>query len=161
MRILGLHDGFDAAIEFQPHATKTNTYMKNRNIFPRLINKLTRRYLKKDVLPIILSYRSYVEYMCKQSQPVYKRYPCVMPSWDNSSRKKGNFLAFKKSTPFLYYKWLKHVVDNFIPFSKEENLIFINAWNEWAEGDHLEPDQKWGRAYLEMTKKAVQDENII
>ena len=156
-----LHDGFDAAIEFQPHATKTNTYMKNRNIFPRLINKLTRRHLKKDVLPIILSYRSYVEYMCKQSQPVYKRYPCVMPSWDNSSRKKGNFLAFKKSTPFLYYKWLKHVVDNFIPFSKEENLIFINAWNEWAEGDHLEPDQKWGRAYLEMTKKAVQDENII
>ena len=105
--------------------------MKNRNIFPRLINKLTRRYLKKDVLPIILSYRSYVEYMCKQSQPVYKRYPCVMPSWDNSSRKKGNFLAFKKSTPFLYYKWLKHVVDNFIPFSKEENLIFINAWNEY------------------------------
>ena len=156
-----LDAGFDAAIEFQPHAMNSNSYMKNRNILPRMINKLARRYLKQNLLPIILSYPSYVRFMCKQSQPTYKRYPCVMPSWDNAPRKKGFFLAFKGSTPTLYYKWLKSVVSNFVPYSKDENLLFINAWNEWAEGAHLEPDQKWGRAYLEMTKKVLQDENII
>ena len=49
-----------------------------------------------------------------------------MPSWDNASRKKGSFLAFKRSTPSLYYKWLKYVVSNFVPYSKDENLLFIN-----------------------------------
>lgn len=48
-------------------------------------------------------------------------------------------------------------MEAFVPFSNEENLIFINAWNEWAEGTHLEPDQKWGRRYLEMTQKALEE----
>jgi hypothetical protein len=36
-----------------------------------------------------------------------------------------------------------------------ESLVFINAWNEWGEGNHLEPCQKWGRAYLEATRRAL------
>jgi lipopolysaccharide biosynthesis protein len=42
----------------------------------------------------------------------------------------------------------------YIP-SAEENLVFINAWNEWGEGNHLEPDQKWGHDYLEVTRKVI------
>ena len=44
---------------------------------------------------------------------------------------------------------------SFRPYSKEENFVFRNAWNEWAEGNHLEPDLKWGHEYLEMTKMAI------
>ena len=61
------------------------------------------------------------------------------------------------SNPKLYYKWLKHTVTNFIPFSKEENFIFINAMNEWAEGNHLEPCKKYKNQFLEATKKALED----
>ena len=152
-----LKAGFNAAVEFQPHARMVNSYQEYRSFFPRFINKFSRKYLKKDILPTILSYPSYVNYMCNQPLPNYKRYPCVMPSWDNTSRKKNGFLAFHRSSPNLYYKWLKHNVEAFVPFSNEENLIFINAWNEWAEGTHLEPDQKWGRRYLEMTQKALEE----
>jgi hypothetical protein len=59
---------------------------------------------------------------------------------------------FKNSNPDKYQEWLQHEVGKFKPYSKDENFIFINAWNEWAEGNHLEPCQKWGTKYLEATK---------
>ena len=65
----------------------------------------------------------------------------------------------KNSTPEKYGAWLSFVLKNFVPFSKQENFVFINAWNEWAEGNHLEPDVKWGFRYLEETKKAVNEQN--
>ena len=49
---------------------------------------------------------------------------------------------------------LQAILKKFKPFSPEENFIFINAWNEWAEGNHLEPCKKWGLQYLEATKAA-------
>ena len=71
------------------------------------------------------------------------------------SQKSKHFVLRIISTPELFKKWLKDTLVRFKPFSKEENLVFINAWNEWAEGNHLEPDQKWGRRYLEVTKEAI------
>ena len=50
---------------------------------------------------------------------------------------------------------MDQTLTEFKPFSKEENLFFINAWNEWAEGNHLEPCVKWGRKYLEALKKSL------
>ena len=73
--------------------------------------------------------------------------------WDNSSRRvnqKATILT--GSTPQLFGQWYKQKTEKFVPYSKEENFIFINAWNEWAEGNHLEPDQKWGKQYLEALK---------
>jgi lipopolysaccharide biosynthesis protein len=57
--------------------------------------------------------------------------------------------------PELFGQWLRNVMEKFQPYSPEENLIFINAWNEWGEGNHLEPDLKFGRAYLEEVRKTV------
>jgi len=78
-----------------------------------------------------------------------------MPSWDNSARKKVRAHIFINSTPEAYGKWLSQTLKKFQPYSEEENFVFINAWNEWAEGNHLEPCQKWGMSYLNETKKAL------
>jgi hypothetical protein len=67
------------------------------------------------------------------------------------------------STPQLYERWLSEIVRRQAARRGEErngeispeSLVFINGWNEWAEGNHLEPDQKWGRAYLEATRRAL------
>jgi hypothetical protein len=89
-------------------------------------------------------------------QVAYKQYPCITPGWDNSPRRVGrSFFMLKGNTPQLYGKWLRYVLDHFTEFSLEENFVFINAWNEWAEGNHLEPDIKWGTQYLEETKKQM------
>lgn len=77
--------------------------------------------------------------------------------WDNSSWRKGWFFMLKDNTPGLYKEWLKTIFKKFKPYSEEENFVFINAWNEWAEGNHLEPDVKWGRAYLEATREVVDE----
>lgn len=87
-----------------------------------------------------------------------KLYRAVMPMWDNTARRNNKGMIFHGSTPALYKQWLKDVIiagesrDDI-----EENIIFINAWNEWGEGAYLEPDKRYGYAYLQATKEAVEE----
>ncbi|RXM58191.1 hypothetical protein BOQ60_24790 [Chryseobacterium sp. CH1] len=62
----------------------------------------------------------------------------MVPGWDNTSRRGNNpTLILKDSTPEHFENWLSNLKLDFTPYSEEENFIFINAWNEWAEGNHL------------------------
>ena len=69
-----------------------------------------------------------------------------------TARKGENAFMFKNSTPSMFKTWLNFHVENTKVVAENEQLIFINAWNEWAEGNHLEPCQKWGLQYLEALK---------
>jgi len=77
------------------------------------------------------------------------------PSWDNTARRKEDAVIFRNSTPELYQRWLEAAVERVTSNCSAERIVFINAWNEWAEGNHLEPCQKWGRQYLEATKRVL------
>lgn len=154
-----LQAGFDAAMDFQPLLMgEFNKWWKNLPF--RIMNWIFKgryQWFNKH-----FSYNSYVQYRIGKPMADYKCFPCVSPGWDNSPRrKKPPYTAFIGSTPCLYKKWLKDTLIRFQPFSEEENLVFINAWNEWAEGNHLEPDQKWGRKYLEVTKEAIDETKDI
>ncbi|MDM8310360.1 glycosyltransferase WbsX family protein [Phocaeicola barnesiae] len=149
--------GFDGAMNFQPACM--NEYARFKNP----LNDITHYIFKgrKKWFNTTFSYKSYVKFRIKYPFPKnYIFYPCVCPNFDNSPRRVGKpFWAFKGSTPQLFGVWLKSVLAKFKPYSKDENFVFINAWNEWAEGNHLEPDQKWGKAYLEEVKKAIEDDS--
>ncbi|MBE6287648.1 MAG: glycosyl hydrolase [Mediterranea massiliensis] len=149
-----LIDNLDAAVEFQPHNTKD--FLKQNNNFRRVINAITRRCFKCNLFPNVIDYHKYVEYQKELPTPTYKIYPSVTPRWDNSPRRKNNYFAFVNSKPEYYGKWLRNVLSKFVPYSDEENFVFINAWNEWAEGNHLEPDLKYGKQYLQETKYAIE-----
>jgi Glycosyltransferase WbsX len=84
-----------------------------------------------------------------------KSYPSITPMWDNSARRKINYFILHNSTPQKYKVWLLYIINNFRWESMPESFLFINAWNEWAEGNHLEPCQKWGKEFLEATKEAL------
>jgi hypothetical protein len=156
---------FDASYEFQPNWDISNFYRFKTNIFDFLVEKISNEYLKKIILKnfkylfaknYFYDYRKYSEDPRHNKYPGYKRFPCIMPSWDNSPRRKlGNAAIFLNSSPKLYFEWFNRLSRNYRPYSEEENFIFINAWNEWAEGAHLEPCQKWGKANLIATKKAL------
>ncbi|MCM1503801.1 MAG: glycoside hydrolase family 99-like domain-containing protein [Muribaculum sp.] len=144
-----MSEHIDAAIEFQPFITRDHLKIGN------FAQRMSRKLLRKEYFSFIYSYPDLVKKQLKRAlnDCNYKKYHCVFPSWDNSPRRKGrSFTAFKNSSPELFEKWLNYVNENFTPYSEDENFIFINAWNEWAEGCHLEPDLKFGTRYLEAVK---------
>lgn len=152
--------GFDAAIDFQPFGESFKAF-KQKRLFRRGVGYLFRKFLGisavADTLANRVDYEEYVDFAMSYRQSSYKLFPGIAPMWDNSARKRKNYFLFKNSRPEIYSKWLNSILEKFDPFSEEENFIFINAWNEWAEGNHLEPCQKWGRQYLEVTKKSLEE----
>jgi len=150
--------GFDASVEFQPDWSSfpTLTMPLRRG---RMWQYLTRWGLSSEAYQQndIYSYKRVAELMRRRDLPPYKRFPCVTPGWDNSSRRKRGAIILKGSTPKLYRRWLEATLARFEPYGPGENLMFINAWNEWGEGSHLEPDKRWGRAYLEATRSALRN----
>lgn len=145
--------GFDAAIEFQPD-WRNLPERQNGDTIQKFLDKLKpgKSIFKENRIYL---YEDYVNNILKKVTPDYKCFPGITPQWDNSARRDKNAFILHDSKPEMYEKWLDHILTNFTPFSDQENFIFINAWNEWAEGNHLEPDQRFGNAYLESTKKIL------
>lgn len=155
--------GFDAAIEFQPLSKSMRLYLQKHksSILKRAIRKIRKIWCQRWHQEIrredrIIDYSKFVDFDLQQPVRTCKCFPGASPSWDNSSRREKIWATiFKNSTPYLFEKWCRGKLQKFVPYSEEENFFFINAWNEWAEGNHLEPDQKWGRLYLEAFSRAL------
>jgi lipopolysaccharide biosynthesis protein len=139
--------GFDAAVDFQPNVAALLTP------YERLYWRLARRLKWKHGV-LMIDYASWMQRALRQTEPAYRRFPCVTPAWDNTPRRKSGGFVLRRSTPTLYQQWLTAAIER-ARMSSSEPIVFINAWNEWAEGAYLEPDEKWGRGYLEATRSAL------
>jgi lipopolysaccharide biosynthesis protein len=82
-------------------------------------------------------------------------YPCVIPSWDNTPRSGKAGLVLHGSTPELFQCHLKAALQAVKPSLPGHRIIFVKSWNEWAEGNHLEPDLRFGKGYLEVIRDEV------
>ncbi|MGC4041468.1 MAG: glycoside hydrolase family 99-like domain-containing protein [Flavobacterium sp.] len=141
--------GFDFAFEFQPD-------FKNIPLYNSLQDKLVRKAKKKLNIKDQEQCHDYGAFAKKQLERGFSKnvYPGITPMWDNSARKKAAFILHE-STPDKYKDWLKQIKEGYPWETMPEPFLFINAWNEWAEGNHLEPCQKWGTKYLEVTKEVL------
>ncbi len=145
--------GFDAAVEFAPDWTAMPAQVR-RGLAWRLSARLgitSAVYQDHN----IRSYAALVSSMLAKPCPQYLRFPGVTPAWDNTARRKQGATVFLGSTPQAYETWLSEAARRVCSRPEPERILFINAWNEWAEGNHLEPCQKWGRAYLEATRRGL------
>ena len=152
--------GFDYSLEFQPRWSGMGRFQ----IFRR---KWWHRHRFGTGEPVFLEnvvhdYEHLVRCALAEPPPAYPLIPCVCPGWDNSPRRKSGAGILVNSTPERYEWWLREVVERQAVRAgaantgiSPESLVFINAWNEWGEGNHLEPCQKWGRKYLEATRRAL------
>lgn len=143
--------GFDCAIDFQP-----NFYQPLQRNWGRLKDKIFHRMRIKDS-PFSKNYIYNYANLVHQSSvtPLADNvYPCVTPGWDNTARRKTAARIFHGSTPELFGKWVSNKLKAIKKRNHPIDFLFINAWNEWAEGNHLEPCLKWGYQYLDQFKKA-------
>jgi lipopolysaccharide biosynthesis protein len=140
-------DGFDAAVEFQPDWRTFGRRHRLPNVH-RLRRKLSKDWESPYIRHRILGYPDLVQVALSQSRPHYQRFRCVTPSWDNTPRRRVDAIIVRGSTPDLYRIWLQGVVNEVSTAPSDQRVVFVNAWNEWAEGNHLEPDRRWGHGYL-------------
>lgn len=175
-----MSENIDASIEFQPHsglkvfndkeyqkslASKQSHKSLRDEISMATIKQSYDHWSKKLKLKNtaeaensdgkIIEYSDFIEFDIehgKSEKVHHKFYKCACPGFDNTARKSKNYVILKDSTPELFKHWVEEKIKLFTPYSEEENLFFINAWNEWAEGNYMEPNRKWGRAYLEAVK---------
>lgn len=126
--------------------SKIKTYIHNfhNQILGR--PKLTANY--KDALPFFID--------LKEDKEEYM-YPSIIPNWDHSPRSSKGGSILHNSTPFLFKIHAKEVF-TLVKEKKEENrIVFLKSWNEWGEGNHLEPDLKFGKQYIEALREALNE----
>ena len=136
--------GFDALTEFPPHSVRA----------ARIEDQLTVSPFRSG--GNVFSYDSLVEFSIHQP-PVATGtiHPGAAPGWDNSARRPFDGAIYHGATPEIFSRWLQSGVDRARANRVGERFVFINAWNEWAEGAYLEPDQRFGYAYLAACAETV------
>jgi len=82
-------------------------------------------------------------------------YPSIIPGWDHSPRSGIEGLVHTNSTPEIFERHVKEAVEIVSKKNEQHKIIFIKSWNEWAEGNYMEPDLKWGKKYLEALKRQL------
>lgn len=104
--------------------------------------------------PITMDYNYYADYVLKHNRAEGNLYPCLLPNYDHSPRSAHRGVIITNSNPTNWGKLCRDVFEMTKIRPAEDNLVFIKAWNEWGEGNYLEPDLKFDRGYLEALKKA-------
>jgi len=137
------------------NAVNTNRFaylFANRGIW----SKIKRRIFFQ---PNIFLYKDIIKTFGGKEDANESIFPTVIPNWDHTPRsgKKGSI--FHKSTPELFKKHLEDTLETIKHKNPEYKIIFLKSWNEWAEGNYMEPDLRYGRKYLEAIKDVVGDES--
>ncbi len=139
--------GMDAAAGFPPH-------LSGFNELPTDVESLD--LLDPNYRGRVVEYDRMIENALSIRPTEYRYFPGVCPSWDNEARRPGAGQCFAGSTPEKYGQWLASACEYVLEAeTPDERIVFVNAWNEWAEGAYLEPDRHYGYAYLAETARVM------
>jgi lipopolysaccharide biosynthesis protein len=137
--------GFDAALEFPPHNTAAREVTDQVSVLNPNFAGHVYDYVD-FVERTVAAYRGH-------AYPVFRG---VCPGWDNEARRPGAGHVFLGSDPGTYGRWLSSACAAAVQQPRADmRLVFVNAWNEWAEGAYLEPDRRYGHAYLAETRRVL------
>ena len=136
--------GFDAGVEFPPHSVEVGDVTHSV------------QFAEPNLAVKVWDYVYSAKAAIARPAPDFRLFRGVMVGWDNTPRIPNNGNVFVNAHPANYERWLAALVAQTAQRNPPgERLLFINAWNEWAEGAHLEPDEAFGHAYLEATRRAL------
>ncbi len=145
--------GFDATIMVRLF----HVFYKEFNWWKRAYAKLSRIALKQGRR---IDYELASRYFIGEEEKEIDCYPTLIPNWDHSPRsgREGHILI--NSTPEKFEHHARQSLQAIAHKPYEERIVFLKSWNEWAEGNYMEPDLKFGRGYLEALRRALQNLKI-
>ena len=148
-----LAQGFDAVV----HGNFWQAQMKAGNWYwYAILNKIRQKF---DKVPLLkYKYEKIIKYLVNENDKRDNIYPCLIPGWDRSPRSGRKAVIFYGSTPELWKKHIREAVDAVKNKEDEHKIIILRSWNEWGEGNYVEPDTRWGTAYLDALKEVLLDE---
>jgi lipopolysaccharide biosynthesis protein len=142
--------GFDGTVRFEPQLSALPDFMEDKG---RLSKRL--RNAKLGVLSSDLKLYDYEEArkLMNRKKLKHQHYQTIFVRWDSTPRRSRKGIIIVNATPDLFASGLAEIVESVQSKPHDDRLVFINAWNEWAEGNHLEPDLRFGNQYLEKIKE--------
>jgi len=141
--------GFDSGVQFPPHNLRLDTINGELDYFDRFQGRVFNYY---EIA------QAYLDQEYKDNH-VFRT---VFPSWDNTARRNHRATIVLNGTPENYEYWLSQAIERTCESSQSgDRIVFINAWNEWAEGCCLEPDQVYQSAFLESTLRAARGQSTL
>ncbi len=118
--------------------------------------KFRTRVLKMG--PERYKYRKFIKFVHNDYEKMENVYPVVYPQLDRTPRAGRDAVILTGSTPDFFGKYLKDTIDIVKEKCEDNRIIIINAWNEWGEGNYIEPDMKFGKGYLDACRKVLVNE---
>lgn len=153
--------GFDASVSIG--------FLPARELAPRSLSRRVRQGLVRRIRgwhhidellvtgPLdVIRYEDATAYLVPRREVEWETYPCAFPNWDNTPRAGRNGTVFTQSSPQAFSNHLAECIDFVTHRDPDHRIVIIKSWNEWAEGNYLEPDRRYGRSYLEEIRKAAQ-----
>ena len=144
--------GFDHTLDFRPQLGALPSAFREGGHWEKLV-----RNLRQGIPSARLTVYEHDEAIAHMEggRPSCPHIPSVFVGWDNTPRRGKRAIVVRGNTPERFERYFAETVDRAEAVGSDGKMVFINAWNEWAEGNHLEPDQKFGRAFLEAVKRVA------
>jgi hypothetical protein len=144
-----LEKGFNGILNFEPQFSALPDHLGDTKKLKKLVYSLKHNILSSKLN--IISYGTARDLMEKR-QFNYKYYPCIFVSWDNTPRRGEKGIIMINQNYKRFWESLMKAKEYVEKNNLDDKIIFVNAWNEWAEGNYLEPDLKYGYMYLDQIK---------
>ena len=136
--------GFDLAVEFPPNLSTPTNITERQTL------------LNPDYRGEVLDWRDVARDYSRRPMPGYRLFPGVNCGWDNEARRPGRGRTFLHASPRRYHDWLRSTLTKRLAaVAPHDRVVFINAWNEWAESAVLEPDARSSHHWLQATRSAL------
>lgn len=143
-----LETGVDAV-----NTVRLHEYVHHRTILRKVVERF-KKILRggTNAYP----YKTMSKYFLAETDRQENIFPSIVPGWDHTPRSSREGLVMTNSTPRLFESHAREAVDMVKGKGKEHRIVFIKSWNEWGEGNYMEPDLRWGKQYLEALKRAIE-----
>lgn len=150
-KILGI--GFDAV--YDDRMLEINNH---QNSVMKAIRKMRREVFHK---PSVFEYKEAIKYMVSSDSINENVIPTIVPNWDHSPRSGGKGIILNHCEPSYFEMLAKKAINNVKNKPVDKQIVLIKSWNEWGEGNYLEPDMKYGKGYLEAICNARKEMKMV